>query len=337
MSRRKNNDYTSELMLIFIGIPLLIIWLIKIFINLLAGLFKLIALILNKIYEIANKKKQKSTKSKNSNIRQLHIFDKSIYDDEFPPQIRMRGEKYYSENRINNFKKENNKYTCLINGTKEYNVSVTFKRNKIIDAFCTCPYFKDENHKCKHIYALVYKVKCHNNKEKIIKEIKEQLRINNKMINNSKNYISKNISNFTFSAIEDYSFQLYRFNLLFGNLESRISTNTLEDTLIKNYNDLFSSSLDLYNNIMRILNTENERKTSNYNNSQANRAAFDVLLLQEMIKKHKNKNNNKSLEEEMNKYSLEEWEKELVRNGEYDPWNFDEDEPEEGDYYYEDE
>lgn len=35
----------------------------------------------------------------------------------------------------------------------------------------------------------------------------------------------------------------------------------------------------------------------------------------------------------MNSYCLEDWQKDLVRNGSYDVWNFDEEELEEDDYY----
>ena len=51
-----------------------------------------------------------------------------------------------------------------------------------------------------------------------------------------------------------------------------------------------------------------------------------------------NENDNDSeLEERMNDLDLEEWQKELVRKGEYDPESFEEsDELEEDDYYYED-
>ena len=39
----------------------------------------------------------------------------------------------------------------------------------------------------------------------------------------------------------------------------------------------------------------------------------------------------------MDMYALTDWQKEEVRKGNYDPWNFEEDgELEEDDYYYED-
>lgn len=48
-------------------------------------------------------------------------------------------------------------------------------------------------------------------------------------------------------------------------------------------------------------------------------------------------NSNDDLEERMNDLELEDWQKDLVREGKYDPENFEEsDDLEEDDYYYED-
>lgn len=45
---------------------------------------------------------------------------------------------------------------------------------------------------------------------------------------------------------------------------------------------------------------------------------------------------NSRKEKEMDNYGLEPWQKELVRKGDYDPWNFEESgDLEEDDYYYE--
>ena len=41
-------------------------------------------------------------------------------------------------------------------------------------------------------------------------------------------------------------------------------------------------------------------------------------------------------DEELNDYGLENWEKEQVKKGENDPWNFDEEELEDDDYYSDD-
>ena len=47
-------------------------------------------------------------------------------------------------------------------------------------------------------------------------------------------------------------------------------------------------------------------------------------------------NNKKYTDEEIDIYNLEEKEKELVKKGEYDPWDFEEEDLEEDDYYEED-
>lgn len=41
------------------------------------------------------------------------------------------------------------------------------------------------------------------------------------------------------------------------------------------------------------------------------------------------------LDEELDDYNLEEWQKDLVKKGEYDPWDFEEEDLEEDDYYEE--
>ena len=47
-------------------------------------------------------------------------------------------------------------------------------------------------------------------------------------------------------------------------------------------------------------------------------------------------NDNDDLEERMDDLDLDDWQKDLVRKGEYDPENFEEEELDEDDYYYED-
>lgn len=63
-------------------------------------------------------------------------------------------------------------------------------------------------------------------------------------------------------------------------------------------------------------------------------------FLNESLDSSNNEAKNKSdySEEEMDSYGLEESEKELVRKGEYNPWDFETEGPfEEDDYYSEDE
>lgn len=61
---------------------------------------------------------------------------------------------------------------------------------------------------------------------------------------------------------------------------------------------------------------------------------FDELMTD--CSDEKDNSYDEKLEAEMNSYCLEDWQKDLVRNGSYDVWNFDEEELEEDDYYFED-
>ena len=46
---------------------------------------------------------------------------------------------------------------------------------------------------------------------------------------------------------------------------------------------------------------------------------------------------NENSDKDLDDYGLEEWEKEEVKKGNHDPWNFEEEETEDDDYYNEDE
>lgn len=61
-----------------------------------------------------------------------------------------------------------------------------------------------------------------------------------------------------------------------------------------------------------------------------------IRLIYEMLKGINKNIDKNALEEEMDMYGLDEDEKELVRKGEYDPWDFDPDNPTDEDDYYKD-
>ena len=54
------------------------------------------------------------------------------------------------------------------------------------------------------------------------------------------------------------------------------------------------------------------------------------------LEEQENEEKRKQLEQEMEDNNLEEWQKDLVRNGEYDSTSFEEEDLEEDDYYSED-
>ena len=60
------------------------------------------------------------------------------------------------------------------------------------------------------------------------------------------------------------------------------------------------------------------------------------MLLKEINSKIPDNNKKNYLDDEMDMYNLSEEERELVKNGEYDPWDFDTEGPFDEDDYYED-
>lgn len=63
------------------------------------------------------------------------------------------------------------------------------------------------------------------------------------------------------------------------------------------------------------------------NDKKKSQQAFGLFSF---LEERQNKNESIYTNEELDSYELEDWQKELVKKGEYDPWNFEED-----DYYHE--
>ena len=367
MARRKKNETSAWdviMILLFFGVAAyyIIKWTIELICIIIVGIAKLITWISNKIQKKNNVRNITKTPFVDTKIKveeslktpievkkeKIDIFDKSIYDNEFPVQIRNRGEVYYCEDKIKYFKENNNNYSCVVKGTENYNVKLSIgEDNSVISSSCTCPYFSDKGHNCKHIYALLYKVKCSNNKEKIISEINNQISGIKTMIKNATDYLERNKSHFSYSVIEEFNNYSRQYSSQTSYYEKNCSEKVLEDILLQHLDSLLSISLELKQKIKKTLNEENSATTvitSMPKQKNENKIGFtDVIAgiaIANELDKHFNREEDEDydeeLETEMDAYDLEDWQKDLVRQGRYNPWNFGEEELEEGDYYYED-
>lgn len=367
MARRKKNETSAWdviMILLFFGVAAyyIIKWTIELICIIIVGIAKLITWISNKIQKKNNVRNITKTPFVDTKIKveeslktpievkkeKLDIFDKSIYDNKFPVQIRNRGEVYYYEDKIKYFKENNNNYSCVVKGTENYNVKLSIgEDNSVISSSCTCPYFSDKGHNCKHIYALLYKVKCSNNKEKIISEINNQISGIKTMIKNATDYLERNKSHFSYSVIEEFNNYSRQYSSQISYYEKNCSEKVLEDILLQHLDSLLSISLELKQKIKKTLNEENSATTvitSMPKQKNENKIGFtDVIAgiaIANELDKHFNREEDEDydeeLETEMDAYDLEDWQKDLVRQGRYNPWNFGEEELEEGDYYYED-
>ena len=330
----------------------LIKWAIELISIIIVGIAKLVTRISNKIQKRSNEKNitKKPLVDRGLKIEEslktpieikkekLDIFDKSIYDSLFPVQIRNRGEVYYYEDKIKYFKRNGNNYSCIVKGNENYNVKLSIdENNNIISSSCTCPYYLDKEHNCKHIYALLYKVKCSENKDKIIIEINNQISSIKTMVKNATDYINRNKSHFSYSVIDEFNDYSQQYILQTIYYEKNCSEKVLEDTLLQHLDNLLNITLELKQKIKKTLNEENSTtdvitfmpKQKKENRIRLTDVMAGIAIANEIFSKENDeedepKKENRSLysEEEMDYYCLEEWQKDLVREGRFAPWSF---------------
>ena len=64
-----------------------------------------------------------------------------------------KGLYYYNDGRVLSVAKVRGVYKACVRGREDYDVSLTFKDDTLVDYHCTCPAFYHYTGKCKHIVA----------------------------------------------------------------------------------------------------------------------------------------------------------------------------------------
>ena len=114
-----------------------------------------------------------------------------------------------------------------------------------------------------------------------------------------------------------------------------------EDTALNILKIIYDTVFEIREAILKILNQEKERiieknRQVNYERKKTNESLLTTLFILNELNKKDNKSINKSpySEQEMDYYGLDDFEKDLVRKGEYAPWDFEHEDTVEGDYYH---
>lgn len=212
---------------------------------------------------------------------------------------------------------------------------------------CTCPYYTERKQNCKHIYALLYKVKCGENRQKIIAEINRQIKGCKTLIKNTDCYLEKNKQHFPSSTVKEFKRYSRLYSLNVQDYEKIRLGNLSEEILLRRLSSLFAVSFELRQKIKRTLSEEIAESDTvapevcelSENRDGLMTGIASLMVFDELMTECSDEKDNsydEKLEAEMNSYCLEDWQKDLVRNGSYDVWNFDEEELEEDDYYFED-
>ena len=272
-------------------------------------------------------------------IKELGLFDKRVYDSMFEPQIRKRGETYCLENKIEDLKKEDNKYSCRINGTKEYNVSILFDKDKIDDiaeATCECPYYLDEHKNCKHIYALLYKIKCGNNIKLLEDEIINVSDAIGNISSEMAQYIEKNRKDL--GDVEHIS-AVIKFNIAsnkFFEMKKYFGKTRVEEDLFEMLKSLIEILLEHKENYEELINSRRTSIQKAVNNLKNNGQNNDDIIINVEFETEEERKKQKTNDKEVVNSGLDENEIKHVKEDGYDVWNFDEEELEEDDFYYDD-
>ena len=295
---------------------------------------------------------------------QLGLFDKSIYDNLFTPNVMERGEEYFSDGKISNFSQSTNKYTCKVNGTNQYDVQIIFNDenpDEIEEASCNCTYYTRQHKYCKHIYALLYKVKCSQNKEILDKKFAKIASEPADMITKAAEDVNENFNNYNRNIVEQFvkyskyiheqlEYWTYHYihvkteNSRLNTLQCLIEATNGVDLRIKDLMNKMKDPAyadDGYDEDIDDDFDDNDFDEDNVTEDSKTRL-LDELAIYQMSKNlfdnkgHKKENFSDYSEQDLADSGLEEWQKDEVRKGNWEPWSFDENNEFEDDDYYSD-
>ena len=125
------------------------------------------------------------------------------YDHLFDQNRILFGQGIYMTHKIDNLSIDKDVVTSVVHGTKDYNVSIKFLPNDKIEVSCECPYHKETNIYCKHIYATLIAFYMKDIIKERIKEyhdnidkIKKIMEDYSKLLENNKQYLSYSTKSF---------------------------------------------------------------------------------------------------------------------------------------------
>ena len=268
---------------------------------------------------------------------QLGLFDKSIYDNLFTPNVIERGEEYFSDGKISNFSQSENKYTCKVNGTNQYDVQIIFN---------------DENPD---------EVKCSQNKEILDNKFAKIASETADMITKAAKDVNKNIDNYNRDVVEQFvkytkniheQLEYWTYHYLnvktehgrLNALQCLIKYTSGADLRIKDLMNKMKDPAyadDVYDEDIDDDFDDNDFDEDNVTEDSKTRL-LDELAIYQMSnnlfnnKSHKKENFSDYSEQDLADSGLEEWQKDEVRKGNWEPWSFDENNEFEDDDYYSD-
>lgn len=272
--------------------------------------------------------------------KKLNLFDvKKTYEKYFREIIFSRGYDLINLKKLTKVTIKNNIIKSKVIGKNDiYDTKVELDNDRIINASCTCKYFIDKKDYCKHIASLVIYIKGKDNIKPMVdmyKLYKEELL---KMNNNVIDYISHHESYYGDFELHNTLNVSDSINKFITNSEKIVTTNietynehnmyyTLREMIKMFY--YFKNELEKHLlSYKEILIEKYKQKRTNINNKSNVGTILGVLvgLGEYALKEEKPINNSGYTDKELDEWGLDEIEKEEIYGGDFEPWDYEDDE-----------
>ncbi len=269
------------------------------------------------------------------------------YEDFFDDEIKFRGGLYYKRHKVTKMHKRGNKVTCIAHGEKDYDVEITYNDNGF-EATCTCPHHAKTKKNCKHIYAAMLMSQYKNNLNELIDETERHIDAIRQGLYHADKYIDRH----------DFSDEdVKKFSELQKTVEAKVHRCSINcgcccepEPIVGALKDAIELKTYFINEMKPILDreilktvepeeTEIEWVSSNSGSSSSSRRASGSssgsILLDWLVADAAASQRPKGRysENELDGWGLSREEKAIVRTGDYDPWDMDEENMDEESWY----
>ena len=259
------------------------------------------------------------------------------YDDLFRNVIRSRGIGYYRTNKVIKYNRDKNKISATVRGEADYNVSIELLSDDEINAKCECAYYSGQDDYCKHIYAVLLTQKMINERNHMKSVYKNNLNNISKILDEIEELVNDNKNEINPLQGEKLDHYKEYINDLINNYNSNDDIKLCNS--VRNSYYKLNIIIDLYNKVYDYIEYYKDFKER----EEYRRKEEEKKKSKKQIKKKYKNNNNRIDMGDILLYAFLDGlffgnskSHSKGNNWGYEPFNFEEENLEEDDFYYDD-
>ena len=265
------------------------------------------------------------------------------YDDLFRDVIISRGIGYYRTNKVIKYNRDKNKISATVRGEADYHVSIELLSDDEINAKCECAYYSGQDDYCKHIYAVLLTQKMINERNHMKSVYKNNLNNISKILDEIEELVNDNKDEINPLQGEKLDHYKEYINDLINNYNSNDDIKLCNS--VRNSYYKLNIIIDLYNKVydyIEYYKDFKEREEYRRKEEEKKKRKEDIKKRKKQIKE-KYKNNNRIDMGDILLYAFLDGlffgnskPHSKGNNWGYEPFNFEEENLEEDDFYYDD-